>query len=68
MTSAAEVPETSPTPPRRAYLVEEFAQLTGMKPDHVRRSIHKGEIKATKIGALYFISSNELERLFGTAA
>lgn len=68
MTPPAEAPETSPTPPRRAYQVEEFAQITGMNPDHVRRSIRRGDIRATKIGGLYFIVSAELERLFGGAA
>ena len=69
MPEHAEVPETSTTPPPRvSYTPAEFAQITGMKPDHVRRSIRSGDIKATKVGGIYFISAREIERLFGTAA
>ena len=69
MPADAEVPETSTTSPRRvAYTPAEFAQITGLKADQVRRQIRLGEIKAVKVGGLYCISRTEVERLFGVSA
>lgn len=48
------------------YTVQEVADAFKTTPGHVRELIHKGEIKAVKIGKRYRITKPELDRLLNS--
>lgn len=41
----------------------EAAQILGFTPDHVRRMIQKGRIKATKLGHSWLIRRHDLSKV-----
>lgn len=47
----------------RPYTVKEVAMLLRICPEMVRKHLVAGEIKGTKIGARWFIPSDEVKRI-----
>lgn len=43
--------------------LKQVEQLTGIKADNLRQRIHRGTLKARKIGRDWVISDKELEKL-----
>jgi excisionase family DNA binding protein len=53
---------TGPVKIRGFYTCEQAADWLDMKPDTVRRYVHRGLIQAGVLGGIYLIAESELKR------
>lgn len=49
----------------RVYTTDEIAETFKKDPHTIRRWIHSGKIKASKIGGVFYIKREEIEQLIG---
>jgi excisionase family DNA binding protein len=52
-------------PPRKSWKPREIAAMTGLGYDTVLELIHEGTLRATKVGQLYVVSDEEVDRFLG---
>lgn len=52
---------------RRTLRVREVADMLGVSPLHVHRSIERGELMAVKLGKLVLVTKESLEALIARA-
>ncbi len=52
-------------PPRKSWKPREVATMTGLGYDTVLELIHEGALRATKVGQLYVIADDEVDRFLG---
>lgn len=52
---------------RRAYLVREVSEITGVKPTTVRKWIDKGVLKAERLGGTLLIPVDQIDTRFPVA-
>lgn len=52
-------------PPRKSWKPREVAAMTGLGYDTVLELIHEGTLRATKVGQLYVIADDEVDRFLG---
>ena len=52
-------------PPRKSWKPREVSAMTGLGYDTVLELIHDGTLRATKVGQLYVIADDEVDRFLG---
>ncbi|WP_410633309.1 excisionase family DNA-binding protein [Amycolatopsis sp. cmx-4-83] len=52
-------------PPRKSWKPREVAAMTGLGYDTVLELIHAGTLRATKVGQLYVVADDEVDRFLG---
>lgn len=62
MTEADLVNALTPPPIKEAYSAVEVAAILGFHPEHVRKMIRTGKIRAAKLGGAWRVSRADLER------
>ncbi|MFJ1765010.1 excisionase family DNA-binding protein [Amycolatopsis sp. NPDC088138] len=53
-------------PPRKSWKPREIAAMTGLGYDTVLELIHDGTLRAKKVGQLYVVADEEIDRFLGT--
>lgn len=61
----AQLEKAVKAPQRKSWKPREIAAMTGLGYDTVLELIHDGTLRATKVGQLYVVANDEVDRFLG---